>query len=115
MFALGHQRRFKRKQRTSAYPLIPDMLLRRTALPPTLAADGGELRQAAGAATTLKAEGHMTQTTPTKPQAAAEAGQCGQRPLHRPGWKSRKRNRRRRLEQVEQIGRHRPAQPRARA
>jgi hypothetical protein len=29
------------------------MLLRRTALPPTLAADGGELRQAAGAAAAL--------------------------------------------------------------
>jgi hypothetical protein len=31
---MGHQRRFKRKQRTSAYPPIPDILLRRTALPP---------------------------------------------------------------------------------
>jgi len=39
---MGHQRRFKRKPHTSAYPPIPDMLLRRTALPPTLAADGGE-------------------------------------------------------------------------
>ena len=52
----GHQRRFKRKPRTSASPPIPDILLRRVARRPnrlTLrpsAADDGELRQAAGAA-----------------------------------------------------------------
>jgi hypothetical protein len=44
MSVMGHQRRFKRKPGTSAYPLIADMLLRRTALPPMLAAHGVELR-----------------------------------------------------------------------
>jgi hypothetical protein len=34
MSAAGHQRRFKRKPRTSAYPPIPDILLRRIARRP---------------------------------------------------------------------------------
>jgi hypothetical protein len=34
MTVVGHQRRFKRKPRTSAYPPIADMLLRRTARRP---------------------------------------------------------------------------------
>jgi hypothetical protein len=32
--SIGHQRRFKRRPRTSAYPPTPDMLLRRTARRP---------------------------------------------------------------------------------
>jgi hypothetical protein len=34
LHSLGHQRRFERKPRTSAYPPIADMLLRRTARRP---------------------------------------------------------------------------------
>jgi hypothetical protein len=49
--AHGHQRRFKRKPRTSASPTIPDMPLGR--IDPDArrgAADDGELRQVAAAA-----------------------------------------------------------------
>jgi hypothetical protein len=58
----GYQRRFKRKPRISAYPPIPDMLLRRTARRPNrLTRDearrmAGGLHQAAGAAALVAAD-----------------------------------------------------------